>query len=54
MTFDDGILIIYGAHNLADPGEMPITGLIEKAGISTAMTISESIDTILHCRPTRQ
>ena len=31
MTFDDGMLIIYSAHNLADPGEMPITGLIEKS-----------------------
>lgn len=30
MTFDDGILTIYKTGNIAKPGQMPITGLIEK------------------------
>ena len=30
-TFDDGILIIYNVENIAEPGSMPVTGLVEKA-----------------------
>ena len=30
MTFDDGILTVYGVINAADPGDMPIEKLVEK------------------------
>lgn len=30
MTFDDGILTIYETKNMAEPGEKPVIGLIEK------------------------
>ncbi len=30
MTFDDGILIIYSVENIAEPGMMPVEGLVEK------------------------
>lgn len=30
-TFDDGILTIYSVENIAEPGDMPVTGLVEKA-----------------------
>lgn len=30
MTFDDGILTIYTVENVAEPGMMPVEGLVEK------------------------
>lgn len=30
LTFDDGILTVYGVTNAADPGDMPIEKLVEK------------------------
>lgn len=40
MTFDDGILDICTAQNLAEPGERPLVGLVEKESFFIVLTIS--------------
>ena len=59
-TFDDGVLKIYSVENTADPGDMPVTGLVEKAsfyfgyetvGISrfyTALQANRQIESVVH------
>lgn len=60
MTFDDGILTIYKTENIANPGNKPVIGLIEKnqayfgfetIGINryyTALQAKQQIDTLVH------
>ena len=59
-TFDDGILTIYSVENIAEPGDMPVTGLVEKAsfyfgyetvGINrfyTALQANRQIESVVH------
>lgn len=59
-TFDDGILTIYSVENIAEPGSMPVTGLVEKAkyyfgyetvGINrfyTALQANRQIESVVH------
>ena len=59
-TFDDGILTIYSVENIAEPGDMPVTGLVEKAsfyfgyetvGINrfyTALQVNRQIESVVH------
>ena len=59
-TFDDGILTIYSVENIAEPGGMPVTGLVEKAsfyfgyetvGINrfyTALQANRQIESVVH------
>lgn len=59
-TFDDGILTIYSVENIAELGDMPVTGLVEKAsfyfgyetvGINrfyTALQANRQIESVVH------
>lgn len=59
-TFDDGILTIYNVENIAKPGDMPVTRLVEKAsfcfgyetvGINrfyTALQVNRQIESVVH------